>query len=224
MAFPSTLHRFYRLKSGIEQLLIMSSCFSVLLLLARILYSGELTFIFLPWNLFLAFVPYVISSQLQKNQKWLKQWIVCSIIVVLWVLFIPNSFYIITDLFHLRWAYAAPVWFDLLLIMSFAWNGLLLGVLSVRQMEKMVNGRGALKSDWLFLLPVMGLNAFGIYIGRFLRFNSWDVITNPFALMGDIVTIIGHPVLYKNVWGMVLCYTIFMSLVYKMIKKAGEAI
>ena len=74
----------------------------------------------------------------------------------------------------------------------------------------------------LLVLVVMWLSAFGIYIGRFLRFNSWDVIMNPFALAGEILDLVIHPLRNGFAWGMTLCYAIFMTLVYFTIKKLNE--
>ena len=70
----------------------------------------------------------------------------------------------------------------------------------------------------------MWLNALGIYIGRYLRFNSWDVITDPFDLLSDIVKMLIHPIQYKYVWGMVLCFSVFMTLVYMVLKRIGKII
>jgi uncharacterized membrane protein len=101
-----------------------------------------------------------------------------------WLLFIPNSFYIITDLVHFTHIRTAPKWFDLLLIFSFAWNGILCGIISLRRVESlMILLRGKQFSVFLVFV-VMWLCSFGIYIGRFLRYNSWDIITNPFSLAG----------------------------------------
>src|SRR5687768_15684815 len=124
-------------KSDVEKTLIISCLFSCILSFARIVYTGQLLFIFLIWNLFLAYIPYVITSGLEKNNKWINNRIF-YLIFIAWLLFIPNSFYIITDLFHLGVADSMPLWFDLALLLSFAWNGLLLGILSVRAMEKIV--------------------------------------------------------------------------------------
>jgi len=139
-----------------------------------------------------------------------------------WLMFIPNSFYIITDLFHLRENSNTPLWFDLLLILSFAWNGLLAGILSVRHMEKIVELLWIDKKELIFLAPVMLLNALGIFIGRYLRYNSWDVITNPFHLMMDIFNLLKHPIAYKDAWGMIIFYSIFITLLYMTIKKVSK--
>src|ERR1700730_1798987 len=147
------------LKTEIDRWLAVSMLFSVFLIMARIIYTGRFTFIFLVWNLFLAFVPYFMSSLLQRNQGWIKSKIKFTLVFLAWLLFIPNSFYIITDLFHLGIS-NVPLWFDLALLLSFAWNGLLMGVLSVRQMEKITKAFFRRKNELLFLYPIMCLNAF----------------------------------------------------------------
>lgn len=143
---------------------------------------------------------------------------------LVWLLFIPNSFYILTDLFHLGEHNDVPMWFDLALIISFAWNGLLLGILSVRQMENMVQRFLPGRHELLFIYPIMWLNALGVYIGRYPRFNSWDIITNPLGISSYILKMLWHPVQYKYAWGMVACFSIFMTLVYLTIKRISKAI
>ena len=212
------------LKSEIHRLLLTSVGFSCLLLLARMVYTGRHTFVFLLWNLFLAFVPYFFSSRLLLRLSWLKSRWKLPVAFIVWVLFIPNSFYILTDLFHLYDSIVVPPWFDLLLIISFAWNGLIMGILSVRQMEKIIMVRWPGLPGWAWFYPIMVLNAVGVYIGRYLRFNSWDVITDPFRLTADIVHIIAHPVQYRQAWGMVVCFSAFLIILYTTIKKMSRAL
>jgi uncharacterized membrane protein len=134
----------------------------------------------------------------------------------------PNSFYILTDFFHLGQFAAAPKWFDLLLLLSFAWNGLLLGIASLRKIEMIaetIRGKGF---SLFIVFIVMWLNAFGIYIGRFLRYNSWDIIVQPFSLFREMFEIIFYPFDNKMEWGMIGCYAVFMTLLYITIKKLGE--
>ncbi len=223
-SLPAWFIRFYAVKSEIDRLLFLSVAFGSCMLGARILYTGRITYIFLLWNLFLAFIPYVITRWMVdtsaiRNNLWK---FVPAFVV--WLLFIPNSFYIITDLFHLREYPQAPLWYDLLLILSFAWNGLLMGILSVRQMEKSLPKILRPGNELMFIYPIMWLNALGVYIGRYLRFNSWDIITNPFGLMLDIIDLLIHPFLYKNAWGMVFCFSLFMTLLYLTIKKISKLI
>jgi uncharacterized membrane protein len=145
---------------------------------------------------------------------------------LLWLLFIPNSFYILTDLFHLADGHRdhrVPEWFDLALILSFALNGLLLGILSTGQVERLLAPEATRVGRWIFLFPVMVLNGLGVYIGRYLRYNSWDIVSNPFDLMGDIVPIVVHPVRYHNAWDMILCYAILLTLLYSLLAKNHES-
>lgn len=218
------LRKLYFDKSELEQVLILSCLFSVSLSLARIIYTHQWLFVSFNWNLFLAFVPYFISRWLTRNPAWTENKVKFLAAFICWLLFIPNSFYIITDLFHLEERYAIPLWFDLALILSFAWNGILLGILSVRQMEKILETKFFLKNEWFFVFPIMLLNAFGIYLGRVLRYNSWDVISNPFHLVHDVVYLLAHPIRNRFDWSMILCYAVFMMLIYITIKKLGKAV
>ena len=140
-----------------------------------------------------------------------------------WLLFIPNSFYIITDLFHLTHIESAPLWFDLLLIFSFAWNGILCGIISLRRVEIITTLFRRKRFSILIVFSVMWLNAFGIYVGRFLRFNSWDIISDPFSLISEILNMVFHPFENGYAWGMTLCYAVFITFLYFTIKKLSES-
>jgi uncharacterized membrane protein len=215
--------RLYFLKSEINRLLMISIGFGFCLLLARIVYTGETTFTFLVWNLFLAFVPYFLSYTLTQYPSLIENKCKFAGIFTVWILFVPNSFYILTDLFHLYDWKGAPLWFDLILITTFAWNALLMGILSVRHMEKIIQAMWLYRFDWLFILPVMWLNALGVYIGRFMRFNSWDIITNPFQLAWDIIQLHIYPLEHKGAWGMVVCFSFFLTIIYLTIKKLSKS-
>ena len=224
----SVVGRWSILSTEMDRLLFLSMLFSCLLIVARVVHTEHRHFVFLIWNLFLAYIPYFISTRLahwgaggaRRGPGW---WM----LALLWLLFIPNSFYIITDLYHLGDLYndrTMPQWFDLAMILSFVWNGLLLGVLSVRQMERIFLPRLTLTSELLFLYPVMWLNALGIYIGRYLRYNSWDIVTDPFRLLRDIATMVVHPLRHQGGWDMVLCFSILMTLIYLLMKRISKAL
>jgi len=211
-------------RNEVDRILMLSMAFSVALLVARIVYTGKFSYVWLTWNLFLAWVPYVITSWLHKQPAIQQHRLKFFVIAGIWLLFVPNSFYILTDLFHLDEHHNVPNWFDLTLIISFAWNGLLMGILSIRQMEKMVQQYFHGKHELVFIFPIMWLSAIGVYIGRYPRFNSWDVITNPFGLCTYLVKMVIHPIQNVYAWGMVACFSIFMTLVYLAIKRISKAI
>ena len=210
-------------KTEAENMMLLSCAFSICLTGIRVIYTGNILFVWLIWNLFLAFVPYAITRYGIRRPQLIKSNRKFIFIFISWLLFIPNSFYIITDLFHLR-VRSVPLWFDLALILSFAWNGLLLGILSMRQMEKMMEKKFNIANEWLFVYPMMLLNAFGVYVGRYLRFNSWDVFSNPFHLFNDIAYLIIHPIRNRFDWSMIFCYSVFMTLIYLTIKRLSKSL
>ena len=203
-------------KSPQHYMLLASILFGAGMLLFRIMHTGTYLRASLMWNLFLAYVPFAITSWMQKRPQRIQNrynWYACFII---WLLFIPNAPYILTDLFHL-FDGGVPVWYDLFLIFSFAWNGMVLGYLSIRSMEKMWSRRHTRWPAWLFTFPVMFLCSLGVYIGRYLRYNSWDVVKDPVTLMSDMTDMFLHPAAHKSAWAFIICMGIFLSLMYPMV-------
>ncbi len=111
-------------------------CFG--LSLFRVEISGTRHFLFLNWNLFLAFVPWLLTMTLTISPNLRKSRIAVFGMLGVWLLFFPNASYILTDLFHLSHHSSMPIWFDLVLILSFAWTGLLYGFLSLWHLEEMM--------------------------------------------------------------------------------------
>jgi uncharacterized membrane protein len=217
------IERKFPARLTIRQWLLISCLFSLSLLILRVIISSRLSYGFLAWNLFLAFVPYFISEWLSSHQLILSSRIRLIPLLFIWILFMPNSFYILTDLFHLNHINKEDSWFDLTLILSFSWNGILFGILSLEKMEMLLkNTKGKFISS-LAICAVMWLNAFGVYVGRYLRFNSWDIFINPFALLSGITNIIFRPYDYRYAWAMSFCFAFFMILLYFTIKKLSEA-
>ena len=163
----------------------------------------------------LAYVPFYITSALKriklgKFSFWL--------VFIIWLLFLPNASYIITDIFHLKKLTNIPIWYDLLLILSFAMNGLLLFFLSIHDMHKHLLNRMSLKNSWIIIVTTILLSGFGIYLGRFLRWNSWDILSNPKLLMLDIVDRIINPLSHPATWGVTIGYGILFLLGFLLLK------
>jgi len=180
----------------------------------RFLYTDTKVFLFLNWNLFLAFLPWLFSSIAILKSKIQNNWIAIIFLLSSWLLFFPNAPYILTDLFHLRLRSAMPIWFDLVLILSFAWTGLLFGFLSLWDIERILSRK--LNSIWIKIIVValLFLGSFGIYVGRYLRWNSWDIITEPFQLMYDIGDRIINPFNHPRTWGMTIFMGLFLNMLY----------
>jgi uncharacterized membrane protein len=107
-----------------------------------------------------------------------------------------------------------PIWFDLVLILSFAWTGLLFGFLSLYDIEKIL--RKYFSKPWVtfFSVGLIFLGSFGIYLGRYLRWNSWDMITEPYRILYDIKESITNPIANKRAWGMTFSMGMFLNIVY----------
>lgn len=198
--------------SPIHRMLAISCLLGVALLAFRIWFSGSFAFTFLPWNLFLAFIPFAISHALLRKGV-PNRWKLMTVLPV-WLLFFPNAPYIITDLYHITYAQAMPVWFDMAMILTYAWNGLLLGFLSLMDMEHAVTQRTNRLAGRMFSVSVLVLAGFGIYLGRFLRWNSWDIVTHPWLLFHDIGHRLLHPMEHPRTLGVTVVFSLFLLFSY----------
>lgn len=185
--------------------------FCLLLIALRFFKTHHLSFHFLIWNLFLAWMPYglmVLTEQLKP--RWQQ-----FTLALLSLLFLPNAPYLITDLFHLRKPLSAPLWFDVVLIASFSILGLVLFLAAARRLFLFV-GQYVLNKNMLnaFKAMVFVLNAYGVYLGRYLRFNSWDIIYKPLNLLQGIADTV---LIYENakeVATFTLIFSVFLYLMY----------
>ena len=204
----------FKFRLTVFGLLCGSSLLSVVLFRIRTILSGSEDYTFLVWNLFLAWIPLGMAyaaSSLSKKRKYL--FITMPLAAILWLLFFPNSPYILTDLFHLSHLRPEiPVWFDVLLINWFAWTGILLGVFSLFLMQDIVRRAFGRLAGWLFVLVVGMFSGLGIYIGRFLRWNSWDVIFHPLDRLSDFVYYAAHPSLQSIVF--ISVFSAFFIFIY----------
>jgi uncharacterized membrane protein len=181
----------------------------------RFVYTHSLAFFLFPnWNLFLAFLPWLLSTIITINPRLQKNKPVLFIMTFTWLIFFPNSFYILTDLFHLQWETSMPKWFDLVMILSFAWVGLMFGFMSLWDIEAIIGKRVHRRLMPVVVSVLLFLGSFGIYLGRYLRWNSWDIIKEPFNLFYDISERVLNPLQHKQTWGMTLFMFIFLSIIY----------
>ena len=198
-------------------------CFGVSLF--RFVYTDTKVFLFLNWNLFLAFIPWALTSLVIIKPKFQKSRLTLIVLLGSWLLFFPNAPYILTDLFHLRLKSSMPIWFDLILILSFAWTGLLFGFLSLWDIEKLL--RNFMKRTYVIIISavLLFIGSFGIYVGRFLRWNSWDILTEPIKLMYDIGDRFINPFEHPRTWGMTIFMGLFLNIIYlsfRLIRKRIE--
>lgn len=195
-------------------LLLMASCFlSFGLIVLRVMTTKKLGFIFLIWNLFLAFVPFFISSWLYLFKHRFNK-ITMLPFVALWLLFFPNAPYIITDIIHLDPNKSFNYWYSLLIVVSTAWNALIMGLLSLNDIQNVLTEKYNKSVAWLFSLASLFLCSFGIYLGRILRWNSWDLFFDTKSLLYDISERVLNPLQHGRTLGITLFYGIFFTIIY----------
>lgn len=175
--------------SRTSYMLFITSIFICCGVLYRYHNTTSLRYFFLIWNLFLAWIPFGASVIVKLSSSKIKQ----GLAFFSWALFFPNAPYIITDLFHLTLKDRTPLWYDTLLIFSFALIGLLLGIFSMYLIQSGLQKVIGKIMSHLFILGYSFLAAFGIYIGRYHRWNSWDIISQPTELFQDILHLSLHP-------------------------------
>ncbi|HEY5891899.1 MAG TPA: DUF1361 domain-containing protein [Chthoniobacterales bacterium] len=192
-------------------LLTLSGVWCVALVAGREPFVERNDYLFLIWNLFLAVLPLVFSEILRRTENQAIRWSIAP----MWFLFFPNAPYILTDLLHLR-PRGVPLWYDLLLLMSCAAVALIIGFISLQQMQDMVAKAWGTVAGWIFVVITLFAAGFGIYLGRFLRWNSWDVVTNPTGLAWDVVRHLGNPFAHPTMYGVTIGFGVLLSLCYAM--------
>ena len=207
-----------RTKIGTFTILTIFSLFSISLLVFRIFYSHSTSYVFFVWNLFLAWIPFFLSLLLVIKEKYIRRNLSIAFIVFIWLLFFPNAPYILTDLFHLKQTNGVPFWFDLVMFLSFVANGLMLGLISLGYIQNFIERRFSKVKGWIFTFVALFLGSFGIYLGRYQRWNSWDIITNPVALFKDLVVRIINPVAHPRTYGVTILFFTLLTLIYLVFK------
>ena len=196
--------------------LVLSTMLSLGLLAARWALAGHLAFRFLIWNLFLAWIPFglacmVYYAHLSRSRH--RVWMV--VLGILWLLFFPNAPYLWTDLVHLRRGQPGTAWWcDLVMALSFGWNGMLLGLLSLYLIQRVVLERVGRWWGWATVAVALGLGSFGISLGRFDRFNSWDVFSKPVELLINTADELLHPISHPLPFAIAGLFFAFLALAY----------
>jgi uncharacterized membrane protein len=183
------------------------------MILVRIERTGSFYYRFLLGNLFLAFLPLFFSTGLRLADRLKLNWIFKIGIFCLWLLFLPNAPYILTDIIHLTRANQAPLWYDLALLLSCSGTGLLLGYLSLIDVQGIVERNFGTIVGWTFAVVSLVLSGFGIYLGRFLRWNSWDVLTTP-TLVLQLLDGMTHPYANARPLTVTFIFGVILALAY----------
>jgi len=197
--------------------LLFASAVSLALISLCIVWTKNFHYGLLIWNLFLAWLPLLFALlardtfRSQPQPTWRGYgW------AGLWLLFFPNSLYIFTDLIHLWMSFRLHFWIDLTLILLCALTGLVLGFVSLYLMQSVVAQRFGRVASWLFVGLAAALCSFGIYLGRFLRFNSWDVL-RPGKIYHGLDVWMGSPMINTTSAAFLVFFALFVFIAYLML-------
>ena len=172
---------------AVTRALLLASVICLLLWGLRAMLAREILWSCFIWNLFLAWMPLILARWLcgeldrPGRRRWLMAGLFCA-----WVLFFPNAAYIVTDLIHLKNRPPVPRWFDYIFITAYGWTGLFLCYVSLRLLHFRVHQWWGQRMGWAFAAGMLAAGSFGIYVGRFLRWNSWDMILRPWATLSEL--------------------------------------
>ncbi len=198
--------------------IFISSIFALSLYIGRVVVSGALVvYSNLVWNLFLAWIPYgfsIVADGLYRlfPRRW---WLLVAPGVV-WLLFFPNAPYILTDFFHLSPRPGTPLWYDMLLLIVFSWTGIFLAIASLRTMQRLVKTCVGVILSWVFAISSLALAGVGIYLGRFERWNSWDILSHSERILADVIRPLANPLNSLRFFGFTALFTLFLLICYLM--------
>jgi uncharacterized membrane protein len=179
-------HRFYSVA--------VSSAAACILFVGRVVGGFTRDFRFMLWNLTLAWVPYgltLVAGAIDRAQVRGRAALLLAIGAA-WLVFFPNAPYLVTDLLHLRAWTPIPIWYDVGMLGMFAWSGCLLGVASLQTMEGLAAKHAGRAAGYALVLLVVAATGAGIYLGRIVRLNSWDLLLNPGQVTPIVLSSMGR--------------------------------
>jgi uncharacterized membrane protein len=193
--------------------LVAASAFGVALVAFRFVWTGEVRYANLLWNLVLAWVPFLLALLVYDRTRRGLGGLALLLLGAAWLAFLPNAPYLVTDFMLLRDVGGMPVWFDIALLTTFAWTGLLLGFVSVYLVQHAVRRLYGAASGWCAALGALALSGVGIYLGRELRWNSWDLVVQPGGVLSDVAA----QLTTARLVGMSLVMATFLTVAYAML-------
>lgn len=217
MSFNRIKNFTYRNRHSIAVFVLLNlACLvCIMLVAARVAYTDSPRHMGLIWNLFLAWIPFILAYSAHAI-SWKRLWVflVIPFVAFLWLLFFPNAPYMLTDLQDLARGTGseAPLWYDVIIVGWCSWTGMLLGIISLYLMQDIVARHFGRWAGWTFVFVTSGLSSFGMYIGRFVRLNSWDILQNPAETAMEILGLVIDP--SRRLAAFTVLYTFFFLFVF----------
>ena len=208
------MHRFDSRMQSIINIVLALSLFAVSLSLARVIIFQNVELLFMLWNGFLAWLPFLLSLWLlvRWNKKRYLPKALTYMVLLAWLLFLPNAFYVITDFVHIANGDGFEAMYDILLMFTYSLLGVILGLTSLHIVHTQAThwyGKRARFLPWV-ILPLVGI---AIYVGRYLRWNSWDVVLRPHVLVSDTATLITSNKV-QDLFATIVLFSVFYGVLY----------
>lgn len=184
-----------------------------MMLVLRLALTGSTTLGFLLWNLMLAWIPVASSLWFVPTGR-SRQLLASTILLVVWFIFLPNTFYILSDFIHLRSTGDINIIFDVVLLFLFSNVGFGLGLLSLGIIHSWLKRTFSAVGSAVLIYSIILMCSFAIYLGRFLRWNSWDIVVNPLGLLVDISDRVVAPLDHPKTLSTTFVFFVFISLTY----------
>lgn len=206
---------------------ILALGFSTLISLALFAYGAwrnhSLAFDYLVWNLFLAWLPLVFAVRLVTvlQRKLWSSWEAVAT-SLLWLIFLPNSFYMISDFIHLQDVRRFDILYDTVMFTSFIYTAVVLGFSSLYLIHMQFRHRFSRRVSMVWICVVLFISSVAVYIGRDLRWNSWDVLTNPGGLLFDLSDRVLHPAQYPQMLLAIAAFFLLLLSIYGLLWRGAR--
>ena len=195
----------YQSPLGREQYLMLGSlaaatCLVGSLVVLRLIATGRASYGFLGWNTCLAWLPIGFAIAWARAAEERRGGLRANAFAAAWLLFLPNAPYLLTDTQHFNQDQAAPRWYDSLLFGANALNGLMLGSAALAIGHRTLDRSLGTTRAWAAIVVACLLSGFGVYLGRFVRLNSWNVATDPLRVLRVVAGPVLAPLDHVKAW------------------------
>ncbi len=194
--------------------LALLTLFALAMLAARMVYTGSRGHAWLAWNLFLAWIPFGLALVIYSRARAGASLQLLLPLGALWLVFFPNAPYLVTDLKHLGPGGSVPLLYDVLLLSTTAWAGMLLGLTSLFLIHAVARRVMGAMNAWALVVGALAVSSFGIYLGRVQRWNSWDVLVHPYPLADQVASGLLDPLAHPRPIGLTVLFTSFLLASY----------
>lgn len=193
--------------------ILLLSGMAIVALAARMYFTGSIKFAFLLWNLFLAWIPLLVTIFIYRLQPRSKLLVALYFV---WLLFFPNAIYILTDFIHLKSNYTFQSWIDLIVLLLFAMSGFFTSLISLSAVQQYIVRHSQYHFlAGLHLMIVCIASGYGVYLGRFLRFNSWDMLHHPMTIIYITLQRVAHPMAHLRTFFITFIFSLLLYISHK---------